>query len=129
MTLLNADEATVTLESYLHEAIAALPEQPGLRPLRDGRRHCVDPVTDEDLDTVTISRGFWLDDVQADRVPACVAALREYWTEHGFEIRAETTPAEQFITVENADGYQMSIVVSAAGVLSIDGATPCVLPD
>lgn len=121
-------DATALVEAHLRDAIAALPDQPALRPLRNGRRHCADPVTGEDSDTVAITRGFWLDGIPANRVGPSLAALRAHWGEHEFEIIADTSPVERFVEVQNAEGYRMSIVVSDAGVLSIGASTPCVLP-
>lgn len=121
--------ATDLVEGHLRSAIAALSDTPTLRPLRNGRRPCPDPVTGEDGPTVSISRGFWLLDLDPDRTVGHLGTLREHWSDAGFRITADTYPVERIVTVENDDGFTMSVVVSDTGVLSISASSPCAVPD
>lgn len=128
-TDLTEDDAVDQVEAYLRSAIEALPDEPELRALREGRRPCPDPLTGEDGPTVTVGRGYWLLGLDAARNHDYLTAIRTYWAESGFLVTGDTSPAERFVSVEHEDdGFRMSVVVSDAGVLSISASSPCAAP-
>ena len=128
MTMTQADAAE-RVEQHLARAIGALPDKPALRIFRDHVRECAS-VDDAPSGRVEVSRGYWLDDLPADRNVQYVGALVTHWTANGFRVLADARPPDAFVSVENTDdGFRMSVALSDDGRLSLGASSPCVWPD
>jgi hypothetical protein len=131
MRTMTEDEATQRAEDHIRRAVAALPEQPTLTPLRSGSTECLDPTDNGPQGRYEVSRSYWLDDLPKDRNAEFVDALYEYWTANNFRVLTDKRDAhDRFVSVENNDdAFRMSVKQSVEGDLSLGASSPCIWPN
>jgi len=131
MHTLTTEQAAQRAKEHVQHAVAALPIQPSLTKKSGLSTECLDPDDDGPQGRYEVDRSYWLDDIPKDRNTEIVNTLHQHWKNNNYRILSDKRASDdKFISVEhNGDGFQMSVLQSDEGDLSLGAASPCVWPD
>ncbi len=133
MNTITQQQAIERVDRHITDAVAALPVEPQLTlafEQLDGA--CTDPTDNGPRNRILVAQRYWLDGIPKDKDSnrAYFAAVREWWTNHGFRILEDDRTGDMYLWVENnADGFRMSLQESAEGSVSLSATSPCIWPD
>jgi len=111
MTTMTKQVALQRVEDYVHQAVAVLPPEARLEALSPAAAHdCDDPTDHGPKGRVFASNLYWIRGLPKEQNEAYLAALRRWWSEHGFSIVTDAWDKAQVITLENKEnGFRMSL--------------------
>jgi hypothetical protein len=128
-------QAEAFAEQLLREAAAALTAKPTLEVYRPGSVNsaCLDDNAPGGVikGMVVVDRTYRLRGITKADNPAVGQEMLRYWKQKGYSITSSQgigTSQPQIIVSVPPDGFSISLQSSAAGVLSIEAASPCLWP-
>ncbi|MDV6011830.1 hypothetical protein F8178_04950 [Haloechinothrix sp. LS1_15] len=123
------EQARDRAEQHLHDAIAALPDQPSLRQLSDYSDACTDPTDGGPQGRYQVGMTYWLDDLPKEKNREYLDVLYAHWEANNYRIRGDRRDRGSIYVEHNDDAFRMSIRTSDEGDLSLGASSPCIWPE
>lgn len=130
MNTMTQQQATHRVESYVRNAVAALPEHVQLHAFAKDSGSCDDPSDNGPKGRVEPSVTYKVTGLDASKYNMYFDDLRSWWTHHQFQVLKDDRPQDLYLWVENKnDAFRMAAQANDLGELYLTATSTCVWPN